>query len=487
MVNLWVQNGHPVFIGWNEMTLLGHLAWGRLLALMGLTSIAARQWGTAVQAVFTVLLMAWLVRYLRPDLSRLVAALAALSWLANPITLLSATSFMTEVPTTLWVVATLAAFARWEMSDRSGWIVVSAMTAVAAFSVRQTSVVLPVALAAASLFLTSRRRRIVGLVTELIVISLDGALWLYRSSLPLATIRSTRSLIVDGTATRIALSAGLHTVQALVLCSLLMLPLVLLTPSRSGRRLATGAALGILATALLAIKHSTFPFWGNILTPHGILPDLLPPSGPYPVAIGPVEAWTATILGAVAMGIVVSSGCWRHLTRTVAGRALVLAGGGHLAAMAVAALPFDRYVVPVLALGILIVATAFPSSPSKPAGIVSAAVLGLLVVLSAAAAQHFNHRQQSVWRLATEVARQHAIPAERLDGGFEWNMWNQPVPFHPDEAHDSGSVPVWYEAYPFTRMDPEVRLWIGPPPPGWKVSERHAISDGLQISVLVPQ
>lgn len=482
MVDLWAAGGRPVFIGWNEMTLLGHLAWGRILAACGLASVGARQWSVALQAALAVLALAALARRLGPGLGRWTALLAASAWLANPISMLSATSFMTEIPATLFTALSLAGFARWSDEDRHPPLALwgAAAAAVAAFSVRQTSALLVPAMLAGSLLLRGRSRR-AGLAAALAAGMGDLLVWAYRSSLPLATIRPMRAMLVQGGAGEAGLQAARHLLEGLALSGLLLAPLAFLVGPRRWR---VTAAAGAALAAAAGILGGAPPLPGNVLTSWGLAPDLLPPHGALTPALPPIASWLLLVAGCLGAAVILSGLDWGGLLRRPGAAAVAVTAGGMLAAAAVLAHPFDRYLIPVLALAGPL-AAAGRHSPGRRRHRLAWACLAALTLWGAWGSRTVHQRQDEIWSVAQQVVAG-GIPADRVDGGFEWNLWHQPVPFHPEEARPPAAVLVWYESYPFTRLRPQVRLWVGPPPEGWSVSERHAIRGGVVVSVLRP-
>ncbi len=483
MVDLWCSSGRPVFIGWNEMTLLGHLAWGRLLAALGLVSVAARQWSVALQAVLAVLVLVALARRLGPGSGPAAAVLAGTVWLANPISMLSATSFMTEIPATLWTAVSLGAFALWGEDDGhpspAAWG--AAAAAVAAFSVRQTSALLVPAMLAGSMLVPGRVRR-TGLAAAAAAGGGDLLLWGSRSSIPLATVRPMHAMLVGGGPAGAGLHVLRHLLAGLALWGLLLAPLALLVRPRGWRWTAATAAA---VAAALAILGAVPPLWGNILTAQGLAPDLLPPHAPLAPVVSPACSWVLAAAGSVAAAVLLGGLRWGAILRRPGTLAVAVTAAGTLVAAAILARPFDRYLVPVLALSGPLVAATGGAAAGRVRRFLAWTALAGMALWGAWGSHAVHRRQAAIWSVA-RAAVAGGVPPARVDGGFEWNLWHQPVPFHPEEARPPGSVLVWYEVYPFTRLRPAVRLWMGPAPEGWEVSERHAILGGLEVSVLRP-
>ena len=485
MVELWWQNGHPTFIGWNEMTLLGHLAPAVLLRALVSGSIAALQIAVGLgAALVTAILAALLVRSGRRPAE---AVPLALCWLASPVALVSATSFMTEVPQALWCAAWLAAFAWWCRTGRVVAAVAWAAFAVAAFSVRQTGVVLPIAAVAAS-FVGSRPRRVPAVVVALAALAADGALWAFRATLPLATVRPLSHMVGDLAAGGLVGGFAVRLAEALAMLGLFLVPVAVALAARLGRAAVnrTGALLAAAVAVLLGLAGSGFPFWPNTVAVTGLLPDTLPPHG----ALAPVLPWWLlaglTVLGVASVAVLASRVLDRRRLREPMVAAATAATVGLLILATLPQSPFDRYLVPVVPLALVAVA-AGPSGGLQRRVWPLPAIGALLLVLvaSAASVRHLHERQRAVWRIAQEQVAA-GVPAAAVDGGFEWNLWHQQVPFDPAEVRDAGRVLVWYESYPFTRLQPQRRLWIGLPPAGWQELSRRHIPGGLEVLVVTP-
>lgn len=479
MVEAWWQNGRPTYIGWNEMTLLGHLAPAVLLRAVGGGSVAARQLLVGFGAlVLTALLCGLLVRTgARPG----EAVAAAVAWLAIPLTLLSATCFMTEAPQALWCVAWLAAFTAWCRRGGApaavGWV----SFAVAAFSVRQTGVVLPLA-AAAAVFVVARERRGSTLALAAAALAADAGLWFYRGTLPLASVRPLTELMVALDPEALAGAAIRTGAEALATVGLLLTPVAAAAVGARGRDAVTagGAVVGVAVALVLLVAGSSFPFWPNTLTVVGLLPDTLPPHG----ALAPVLpgwAWgLMTLLGVGSLAVLASQVIDRERLREPAVAASLAAVLGLVAVTAVSRAPFDRYLVPVVPLAVVAVAAAPRGGRRR---LWPLAVLTAALAFSAVSVRGLHERQRAVWGVA-EAQVSAGVPAEAVDGGFEWNLWHQPVPFAPEERRDPNAVLTWYESYPFTRLEPVRRLWIGEVPEGWREVSRVEIPGGHDLKVL---
>jgi hypothetical protein len=484
MVSLWAEQGRPVMIGWNEMTLLGHLLPGVLVRVAGATSIASLQLLTAFEAALISCLLCWLCR--RRRLPAAAAVMIALSWMASPLVLISACSFMTEISIAFWTTCWLVLFAAWLREARplyaTGWM----LAAVGACSVRQPGLVLPLAAAAAALALPrERRRQLVGLATLTLVADI-GLLW-YRSALPLATIRPLSSFWAGRSLPEHLWSMAGNAAEALTTLGLLLLPLVVLT--WQGRlRSFTPPVIFTAATAavLLLARGSLIPFWNNLVTAAGVLPDTLPwHTMPAPVSVLPVALrFVLTLCGLLSLAVLVAMVKRLPWLSDPLVLACGIAGAGYLAAICMPVYPFDRYLVPLLPLVVALVAMTVKHDRWRwrwPA-VLLLVVCCLLAVLPV---RHLQRRQRTLWQVAEQVAAAGIEPGA-IDGGFEWNMWYQPIPFEPQSTRPRSECTRWYEHYPFTRLQPVRRLWIGPVPAGWEVLSEHTIPGGQQVLVLAP-
>lgn len=494
MVGLWADAGHPVFIGWNEMTLLGHLAWGLAARAVGLGSVSALQLLTGVQAALVCLFLAVLLN--RSGLAQRDAALTSLVWLAGPVALFSAVGFMTEVPTAFWTVVWLAALAAWVRHPRTGWWVVWVAAAVCAFSVRQTALVLPLATLGAVKAAPGRRRSMAA--GAVAAVAIDALIWGYRSTLPLASIRPLAAVWSGAAPVLAAWLAVRHLAEAAVTIGVLLAPLAIaiLAADRRGCVTRWGAIPAGAAALPIVLSGTPFPFWGNILTRAGVLPDTLPPHSVLPVVLSQPVAWALTLAGLASLAVLASSVLVRGVARSPAAATAALATAGFLCTVTIARAPWDRYVVTALPVATAAIILARCSGRLEPrtgqsggAGtgrlwsVPAVAVLIASATLSVVAVRGYLSRQRAVWATARDVVADGVAPKD-VDAGFEWNLWHQPVPFDPGRSRPPGAVDVWYEAYPFSRLRPRVRLWIGEPPSGWAVVGQRPIPGGLTISLL---
>jgi hypothetical protein len=486
MVSLWAEQGRPVFIGWNEMTLLGHLLPGVLLHLAGATSIASLQLLVGLQTVLITCMLCWFCR--QRGLSTGAAVMGALAWMVSPLVMISATSFMTEVPAAFWTTCWLVLLAAWLREARplyaAGWVI----AAIGAYSVRQPGIILPFAAATAALAVPRHRRPRL-LILAAVVLIADGVLMWYRSMLPLATIRPISSLWDS-------ISPGAHLwstvgnlAEALVTVVLVLLPLVVaaVLPLRRRSFNLLGTLVAGVIAVLLLVRGSLFPFWGNLMTRGGVLLDTLP-LHLTPTPLLPVAGWIVlTMIGVLAVAVLASAVIRAGWPDDPILIPCATAFAGLTAAACLPVSPFDRYLVPALPLAVAMIVIAGQGIGEGPASFrLRAPAVALLIacaLLATLPVRHLHRRQQALWQLAASIEAT-GIEATDIDGGFEWNMWHQPAPFNPQAARLDQRLLVWYEHYPFTHLDPVRRLWIGEVPTGWRALSVHTIPGGHRVQVL---
>lgn len=481
MVALWSESGAPVFIGWNEMTLLGHLAVGVMADSVGAGSIRALQLLVGLAGALIVALIAAIPA--RRGLAGASAVLLGLCWIANPVVLVSATGFMTEVPESLWAVLWLVACASWLRRGGAGMAFIWVCAAVLAFSVRQTAVVLPVAAALAGF--AFQKRVSTGLLAGA-TLAIDGFLWWYRASLPLANVRPISDHWKASDLPELVSRTGAHQVEALVTIGLLLLPLVICMVVNRGRSAVTrvGAAVAGAAAICLLVTRAVFPFWRNIMAPTGLLTDTLPPHDSLPEFLPVWVGLVATVLGVMALAVLASIDWRERFMQEPAILLSLLALAAYVTLASAPAQPFDRYLVPALAFATLAVVSAQEKAALKwkPATIL---ILVVCAGSSAFGVQRLHARQRAVWKVASAVVDAGVSP-QKVDAGIEWNMAHQPVPFRPENARFDRPNLSWYEAYPFTELEPTRRLWIGEPPVNWEAVEVHTLPSGHDVLVLAP-
>lgn len=481
MVEMWSDTGHPVFIGWNEMTLLGHLAVGVAADRVGAGSIRALQLLAGIAAALIAAMVT--VVPARRGLAGASAVLLGLCWMANPLVLVSATSFMTEIPETLWAVVWLVACAIWLRRGGIGSASVWVVAAVLAFSVRQTAVALPVAALFAGLVF---RKRLSSMLLASLTLAIDAMLWFYRAELPLATVRPISDHWGAAGLPGLLLQTASHQAQALTTLGILLIPLAACVALN--RRLTAvnrwGIVVGGGVSVCLAATQSVFPFWHNIMATTGLLTDTLPPHDPLPLVLPDWSRVLATVFGVLSLAVLVSTN-WRGRFRQEP--AILLSGlalTAYVTLASISAAPFDRYLVPSLVFAVLAVVSAEAPAALRWRPVAVVVLLGC-AGLSASSVQGLHHRQQDVWQIATSLVTGGVNP-QRIDAGLEWNMWHQPTPFRRKNSRLDHSSLWWYEAYPFTEMNPARRMWIGVPPEGWCAIEAHVLPSGHEVLVLAP-
>ena len=131
---------------------------------------------------------------------------------------------------------------------------------------------------------------------------------------------------------------------------------------------------------------------------------------------------------------------WRRVrTSSILGLLLIW-----IAALMVVPPFYDRYLVPVLPLMIIVMIGRMP----RP-NLFSRLGLSLLILCSLIGVHDYLAWNRTRWEVVKTIQRSENVPAHQIDGGYEWAGWHfawKGVPHH-DTTHKSSSLPWW------------IRLW----------------------------
>jgi nitrate reductase NapE component len=424
------RTGHLHFIGWNDVTLVGQLAWGvPWIAVFG-PSLATIHWAGATAALAGLVGACALLRMFLPlDAALLGTAALGLS----PLYILLAGTFMTDLPafaTEMWCIGLGIASLR---SANRRWLLLAAALVVGAygFTIRESALSAPLAVIVGLLVERADRRerlRVVGAAAVFAVVLVVFYRWRHGLAAPDLS-RTPRFELRD---------------DIVALCEAFMVIALVASPvaavALAGRRLRfnsrvvwLGAAVSLTAALvpLSQIWYHDLPqsiFPGNLITQEGALGDHVL-SGTRP-DLFPAAAWVAIEALAVASGCVAASACLRlaatRRRRSVPGSALIVA---YLVVSLLAyvgradtkATLYDRYLLGAAVMVILVVLLDAAPTFSGSRGPLAAgafalwlpALLSVVLLLDSAA---YNRAR---WD-AGERAVADGVPANAIDAGFEW-------------------------------------------------------------------
>jgi hypothetical protein len=199
------------------------------------------------------------------------------------------------------------------------------------------------------------------------------------------------------------------------------------------------ASAALLGTARLL--HVEFA--GNILSDRGVGPFTLAHTDRFTAFSGTVASTAALGLLALVGGALllellarsVRNARWSWLTSVC----LSLAGLS-LAALAFVA-QFDRYMLPYLPLLLIPATVELRRHPPRKLAVIAAFVATLgYAVFSASAVHDYMAWNRTRWQAITHLTNDLGVPAERLDGGFEFNGL---YTYSEDYVRMPGRSPWW--------------------------------------------
>jgi len=423
--------------------------WGALFCLPFGFSFTALRVSTCVLGMAGVLTLYLLLRELGGE--RRLAAIGALTLAVNPLYLCLSTSFMTDVPFTALVTASLWLYVRGVKRGSAASIGGAFAVAFAAILVRQFALMLPLAFGVAHLLRKGPGLR--SLAIAALPLLLGAALhvgyerWVVstgRTPLVFSPVSSLRpaSFVLFG------LASLQMTVRALPYIGLFVTPfaacfvLARRAPIAGLRALTVWlGSMGLGVVLLLLLRGAVLPVIGNILLPSGLGPLTLRdtyllgrnlPDPSWLRLLWPAAtAWGALVTGFVlvvagTMLVRVAGAALRSWDlRPAWPQALLLTIIGAYAAglfvIGYQAFWFDRYLIlfipPVLGLLVLAVGGSAPRAVAP-----AAAVLGLYALFSVLGTHDYLAWNRARWRALADLQASGVSPRQ-IDGGYEFNGW----------------------------------------------------------------
>jgi hypothetical protein len=457
------RTGQVELSGWAVMSLVGHLLWAQpWLEILGPTQRTLHL--AQATAAAGGLACTYLVgrAFVSPRRSLLLTALVA----TLPGFAIAATGFMTDTTAFASQMACLAAgllALRAEGRRYWGWLVISLLLGLLAFSIREVAAAALGAVLLTHLTAAARRgdqgRKVALLGAGVVCVLIFAAFLLWRP-----TIAGSRSLVVR----RPGLDNLAQVAQSYFTLCFACAPVLLLVRWRTvwerlgirSLRLAAGVGMSlVLATGAFLLLGRTVSasgvFVGNALTRIGSLANIvmLGDRG----ALFPAPMWTTMTAVALMAGLafvpVALAFAWppvhrRSLRRlretdadTMLGAFLLLSTLGALSYGAVGGNVFDRYLwMPALAIALVLMnATQGLHASLIPASF-AVALFGIVALGLTADQYAFDAARWEAGQLAVDEG----YAAEDIDAGFEW------VGYHSDGVAGSRSPPAirgphrWY-------------------------------------------
>lgn len=428
-IRAFAENGNIFYPAWLSAFSYLNILYGSIIVSLFGFSFSVLRLTNIFFALCTILL---LYRFLRiMGTSSLKSALGAALLFVNPLFLYLAFSFMGDIPSLFFFLASLYFF--WNGMRLSSYRAygLGVACALLAFSIRQIMLI-PFLVAAVLFFSSPRFQR-----KRILLFSLGGVCGITLIVLIAATLHATPTIPI-----RLFFSEDTPQIHALLSMRMFMVFIIsggiailpaLLSRAFYDRSLVTAVtrhplsiALSILfGASILGIAYSTFLTSENIVTHLGIGLNIN-----APILGGRAYPWGAheIYLGVIGMSLLGMLYflilAWRHRKGTlVCSPAMLLfySGGAYLLCIVIILPFFDRYYVPLIPL--LIIGITCILEKYRTAVLVYAFAVVLLGVYSTVGMVNYFAWNDARWSLAERLVTR-GIPAEYINGGYEWNGWH---------------------------------------------------------------
>jgi 4-amino-4-deoxy-L-arabinose transferase-like glycosyltransferase len=508
VVQHFVRTGKLVFFTGAYATQLFQLLWGSLFVwLFGFSHFVLRV-STLVLAVAGALAIYALARELRA--AEGLAALAGFVFLANPIATQLSFTFMTDVPFGALYAIALWLYVRGLQRDDLRSLALGGLAAGGAILTRQPGVLVPLGAALSLLFLRRPWRRRLATAAAML-------------AFPALAVAADLALS-QAVPTHLGVGFALHmpiigvsqlpkrVFFDLAYAGLLTAPLGIgLLGARPGPdrlprwTLAVGVAVAFVPGLILYSQRIAMPYLGNVISVHwsfgpghlsaGSRAVILPAwvqAGLTALALLGAAALVASLLGLAGRlrdlrrGRALparpprparrAAGRLRDLRRGRAsqetqGRAAALAcvlvvGGLEAAAVVAVKQHLDRYLLVLVPPAAAALVAAIPREQGRRAAWFGLPAAVLLLAFGLAVTSDCLRWSAARWAAAASVEAT-GVPADRIEGGYEWNGWHAPLPiqFHPLPTPPERQTPGWYWPWYVWWLFPHVR------PPAYVISD----------------
>jgi 4-amino-4-deoxy-L-arabinose transferase-like glycosyltransferase len=415
--------------GWASMPQLGQWLWAcPFVWLLGSSHVALR---------ISTIALSWLGLWGFHDLLRQQetppgpAALATAALAFNPLFFLLQGTFMTDVPALALAFLALALYGRALRGGGLGWLVGAAVVATLAAVTRQNTLAAPVAAALLLARDPVLRRRPVWWAAVLVPAAAGLAAHFWFQQRP-----DIRSLSPKPAAPDMLLALPF---QAVHVCGLAALPLLLLRPRLgSWRPLAVALAVMLAAAGYWLLYGAYLPYGGlfpyteNMLTPWGAFAGSrttgLLMVGERPLLLGTPARVLLSLLGCAAGAVLVVQ-AWQ--ARRAGGWAspLVLFALLQVPFLLLAPYLLDRYLLFLIpgALALAIIPCPEDAGASRrPGWVLGVASVGVLGLASVGLMHDWLAWNAARWELGRRAVAGHIDPLD-IEGGFEWDGWYAPA------------------------------------------------------------
>jgi len=447
--------------------LLTQALWGAVFCLpFGFSYTALR-----LSTITLALLGLWFCYALARDngSSPRLAFIATASIAVNPLYLALANSFMTDVPFMALLVAALFFLVRFLRDESWPALAAGLVIALLAILTRQIGVAILAAFAVANA-IKYRFRIAPALLGALpavagVVIHLLWQRELMVSGRAPSVMFSGVSQFIPRDLVRLAAGSIHLTIDIAPYIGFVLVPVVAVIGALSGsprRRIGFGA-MCVVATILLWWSGGLLPSVGNVIGVTGLGPLTqrdtyilgvnLPQAGVWTTGFW-IAATALGVIGAAALAAIGGRDAARRIPRLWRGGTergdwlwimAAVTGAGYWASVLLLVyrqgVCFDRYIVPLLPIALLLLLAGATEPDRRPGWTVCAgAVLVLTGGLSVAATADYLSWNRTRWAALNHLTRDLGIPPARIDGSWEFNGT---MLFDPDYRASPGKSLWW--------------------------------------------
>lgn len=446
------QTGHIVYNGWAAAMLGWQLYFGALFIKLFGFSFTVVRFSTVIEAMVTAFLLER--SFVRAGLNCWNATLATMTFVLSPLFLPLTFTFMSDVPGVLCIVVCLYMCLRAleAESERSAmaWICLAALANALGGTVRQITWLGVLVMAPSTLWLLRRSRRalVVGCLSCVAGVCIVATAMHWFGRQPYSLPESPLPSKIDSESLRVAGRTGLHVVGDLALQALPVLLMFTGYLRRWNRRIAVIFGTGFLCCAALAIflihtgkiQWWLAPFLLDFMTTFtferldaavtqgvhlAITSDVLRPLFTGAVALGILCLVTCALNGGPKhpaaqentrcmtwqkLGVLVGPFCLAYFT--------------FLAAGAMKGMLYDRYLLPLLAIALLVLARCYQERVEAKLPWICAFLI-LLASGFSVAATHDKFALSRGFRSAIDAIQSRGIPATAILGPWEFDSWTE--------------------------------------------------------------
>jgi hypothetical protein len=447
-----VLHGQVVFSNWPAMTLIAQTFWGALACkIFGFSFLTLRMSVTFLAWLGMILFYLIVKRVWKNEFAALTAALL---FAFNPWYFSLAYSFMTDSSFLAVAVVALWFYFRYIETEKVRYLLIATAAALVATMIRQFGTWLAFSMIFVTLVTERfRARKILGLA--LAALFVYGSLALYtnylrsKGILP-ASFSTVNDLVRDLTIRKIFTGLVFRGSIVLFYCGILLLPwTVLLLPGawrslgNRGRiivgtcsvfltfpvlfRLGNIPVEGVMNNFSLGSRILKDTYWGMNLRP--VLPS---EAVVFFNAVGIAGALLFVFSLAASLDSLIRGG-FREPSGKLKVHILIFLAG-YMVFVILGTWFFDRYILPVVALGMFLVVPG-EIHITRASKLVSVSMLIVLLLFSVLGTRDYFTFSRCRWKALNEMVGG-GISPRSIDGGFEFNAWYETGPmnlFLPDK------------------------------------------------------